>query len=80
MRVLAARRLQDPEDQCTQDLAVPCTPGPVAHYIQAQVVQEIQDRVELPMRGQVVLVMRVLAALVMPRMRQSNSAQQSANP
>ena len=31
-------------------------------------------------QGQVGQCMRVLAALVMPRMRQANSAQQSANP
>ena len=76
----AVRRLQGPGGQCMQDLAVPCTQGPAAHYMQAQVVRETQDRVELPTRGQVGLVMRVLAGLAMPRMRQANSAPQFANP
>ena len=72
MQVPAAQHMRGPGDQCTQ--------GPAARSMQAQVAPGMQDRGALRMLGQVVLVTRVLAALVMPPMRQINSARQSANP
>ena len=79
MQVRAAQRQQGRVAQCMQDLAVPCTQDPEAHDMQVQVVQETQDRVELPMRGRAGLVTQVLAVLAMPRMRQAGSAPQYAS-
>jgi hypothetical protein len=80
MRARADRHMQDRAARSMQDLAALCTQDLVVRYMQAQVAQDTPARAGLPMRDQVVLVTRVPAELAKPRMKQTYSARQVANP